>query len=86
MRDPQLPRGDIPDVIEFIHKIDHLAALGGISAEHRCEILDKLTGIGMFPKECGNVLGSVQGKYKGKKEHGRTAKISTDLPPTYDLG
>lgn len=85
MRDEPKPKDDIPDVIDFIRKIDHAAALGAISAEHRCEILDKLTGIGMFPKESGNVLGNVQGKYKGKKEHGRHVRISTDLPPTHDL-
>ena len=80
MRNEQVPRGDIPAVIDFIHKIDHLAALGGITSEHRAEVLDKLTGIGQFPKEAGNVLGNLQGKYKSKKEHGRTGKISTDLP------
>ena len=85
MRNEQVPRGDLPDVIDFIHKIDHACKVGAISFEHRVEILDKLTGIGQFPKECGNVLGNVQGKYKSKKEHGRHARISTDLPPAYDI-
>lgn len=84
MRDLQIPDDDTPDVIDFIHKIDHSCKMGEITFEHRVEILDKLTGIGMFPKESGNILGHVQGKYKGKKEHGRTGRISTDLPPSFD--
>ena len=55
MRNPQKPQNDIPDILAYIKKIDHLCAVGDIEWETRAELLNKIVpGSCPFRCEVGN--------------------------------